>query len=114
MIAVSAALFVTACAPPTQKANTQDDIILVQSWLGYDAVDGKLIGVSSNEERVAPEDVRKRVLEHATSEDAPDAIELCEAESAEGTAHTNCELVFFTEDWLKSEPLRTGAIRDTI
>ena len=90
MIAVSAALFVTACAPPTPQAEVQDEVILVQSWLGYDAVDGDLIGVSSNEERVAP------------------------AESAEGTAHKNCELVFFTEDWLKSEPLRTGAVRDTI
>lgn len=114
MIAVSAGLFVTACAPPTPQTEAQDEVILVQMWLGYDAVDGKLIGVSSNEERVAPEDIRKKVLEHATSTDAPDAIELCEAESTEGTAHTNCELVFFTEDWLESEPLRTGAIRDTI
>jgi len=106
MHAVCAALFITACAPPTLQEESRGEVILVQSWLEHDAEAGQLIGVSSSEERITRTDVRKKVLEYAVSENAPDAIQICEVESTEGTAGTDCELVFFTEDWTKSAPLR--------
>lgn len=111
MCAVSAAFFVTSCAPPTTQAETRDEVILVQSWLEYDSQDGKLLGYSSSEERVARENSREAVLERATSEGGPDAIQICETETAE---RRHCELVFFTEDWRNSEPLRREADRNTI